>query len=405
MERRTTGSRAVRAVILTCVLSTATAFTPLVNKRFSYPDGIPYQVDTDNLVRGTQAGYNRCNATTDGQSSLCQTSFINSVDDFCLWAPINPNSIVGDVEGNMVAWCTKPGRGTRVIPPGAIRGVQFTKTPDYVQVVGFIDQTRINIASGDTGGEMDPHGADLRGNPLGGLMYSNAYTGAFKQVIEWHNFMGSDIFCLKACDPARPNAARFCEHIYDRIGCAYNAPSNAQSGVFESCKGDNQDFPGVYTDSQGKVQTYRQPPESLGPITSIPYTARVPRSSDCVNYNSADLFAGSVGPGGGGGTPGGGVTATTTGASSSAVSESGGTSTTASGTESTATSTGGSSAPPTTASDSTITAPPATSGAPSGTTGSTGVAPPAQTDNSGIKLGIEVPFLTLWLFMQVWLAI
>jgi len=35
------------------------------------------------------------------------------------------------------------------------------KTPDYVQVVGFIDQTKINMLKGDYGGEMDPHGADL----------------------------------------------------------------------------------------------------------------------------------------------------------------------------------------------------------------------------------------------------
>jgi hypothetical protein len=35
------------------------------------------------------------------------------------------------------------------------------RTPDYVQVVGYIDQTRINIADGDFGGELDPHGADL----------------------------------------------------------------------------------------------------------------------------------------------------------------------------------------------------------------------------------------------------
>jgi hypothetical protein len=81
--------------------------------------------------------------------------------DFCLWAPIEPNSVVGDVEGEMVAWCTKPGRGTRVIPANSLQGVQFMKTPDYVQVVGFIDQTKINIQAGDSGGEMDPHGADL----------------------------------------------------------------------------------------------------------------------------------------------------------------------------------------------------------------------------------------------------
>ncbi|KAF8072306.1 hypothetical protein FPV67DRAFT_1667731 [Lyophyllum atratum] len=296
---------AVFPFIIACVLPSVTAFVPLVNKRFSYPDGIPFQADTDNLDRGKQTGYNRCGASTAGQSSLCQTSFLNSVDDFCLWAPINPNSVVGDVEGEMVAWCTKPGRGTRVIPPGALRGVQFMKTPDYVQVVGFIDQAKINIASGDSGGEMDPHGADLRGNPLGGLMYSSAYTSnknAFKQVIEWHNFMGSNAFCLKACDPAGPNAAKFCQHIYDRIGCEFNAPSNAQPGVFESCKGDNQDFPGIYKDAQGKVQTYTQPPESLGDITSMPYTARVPASSECVKFQSAALFAGSVTPGTGGGT-------------------------------------------------------------------------------------------------------
>lgn len=81
--------------------------------------------------------------------------------DFCLWAPIDPNSSVGVVEGEMVAWCTKPGRGTRVIPAGTLQGVQFMKTPDYVQVVGFIYQTKINLAAGDDGGEMDPHGADL----------------------------------------------------------------------------------------------------------------------------------------------------------------------------------------------------------------------------------------------------
>ena len=61
----------------------------------------------------------------------------------------------------MIAWCTKPGRGTRLIPAGALQGVQFIKTPAYVQVVGFIDQAQINMNSSDFGGEMDPHGADL----------------------------------------------------------------------------------------------------------------------------------------------------------------------------------------------------------------------------------------------------
>lgn len=168
-------------------------------------------------------------------------------------------------------------------------------TPDYVQVVGFIDQTLIDLAADDYGGELDPHGADFRGNPLGGLVYSTAWSGGnnntYEQVIEWHNFMGGSVFCFKICNPAGANAANFCQHIYDRIGCAYNAPNNAQNGTFETCDGADQDYPGIYTDSAGNVQTYTQPPESLGAISSIPYTPKVPASSNCVTYTSSLLYA------------------------------------------------------------------------------------------------------------------
>ena len=53
---------------------------------------------------------------------------------------------------------------------------------------------------------------------------------------------------------------------------------------------ENQDFPGVYT-SNGATLTYTQPPESLGAISSMPYTARIPSSSNCVTFQSNDLFA------------------------------------------------------------------------------------------------------------------
>jgi len=77
----------------------------------------------------------------------------------------------------MVAWCTQPGHGSRVMPDNTLTGVQFTKSPDYVEVVGFMDQTKINMKAGDAGGEMDPHGADAvsfislskRGRQLGEL--------------------------------------------------------------------------------------------------------------------------------------------------------------------------------------------------------------------------------------------
>ncbi|KAG2035008.1 hypothetical protein BDR03DRAFT_963434 [Suillus americanus] len=278
--------------------------TPLVDKHYAYPSGIPYQVDYNTAaLRGPQVGYNICNSTTENQSSMCQTSFVNHIDDFCLWAPPQPNSTIGDTEGQEVAWCTKPGHGTRLIPAGALQGVQLIKTPNYIQIAGFIDQTQINIAADDYGGELDPHGADLRGNPLGGLMYSNAFpsnggnNASYQQVIDWTNFMGGGGFCMKVCDPAGQNQQALCQNIYDRLGCAYNAPNNAQKGVFEVCDGDDMSPVGVYT-TGGATSTYFQPPESLGPITTVPYTATPAPSSNCVTYTSAALYTGQPTPSG-----------------------------------------------------------------------------------------------------------
>lgn len=265
---------------------------PLASKTFASPADLPYKVDTDvGLVRGVQAGYNICNSTTENQQSLCQTAYFNNFDDFCIWGPKDPDGVVGDIEGEMIAWCSKPGHGTRVIPQGALTGLQWIQTPDYVQAVGFLDQTLVNIKAGDWGGEMDPHGADLRGNPMGGVMFSTAFGGQPVQVIEWHNFIGGNKFCMKACDPKGPNAAHFCEHVFDRIGCDYNIPNNAVDGTFEHCKGDNQDFPGIYTEN-GEVKTYTQPAESLGAISTMPYQPKVPPHSECVTFSSAAVFTG-----------------------------------------------------------------------------------------------------------------
>lgn len=72
--------------------------------------------------------------------------------DWCLWAPQEPNSVVGNIEGEMVAWCTKKGHGTRIIPPGAITGMSWVQTSKYIQVTGMMNQTLINMAAGDSGG-------------------------------------------------------------------------------------------------------------------------------------------------------------------------------------------------------------------------------------------------------------
>ena len=39
--------------------------------------------------------------------------------------------------------------------------MQFLKAPSYLEVIAFIDQTKLNLTPDDFGGELDPHGADL----------------------------------------------------------------------------------------------------------------------------------------------------------------------------------------------------------------------------------------------------
>ncbi|KAJ3758749.1 hypothetical protein EV360DRAFT_43257 [Lentinula raphanica] len=266
---------------------------PLVDKTVPYT-AIPYQVDIHTDGRGPQSGYNICNSTTENQDSMCQTGFINHLDDFCLFAPPEANSTIGDTEGIEVAWCTKKGHGARLIPEGTLQGVQLVQSPGYIQIVGYIDQTKLNIANGDYGGELDSGGQDGRGNPIGGLLYSNAFpsnngdNSTYQQGKRWTYFMGGNMFCAKICDDTQPNAEALCQHIYDRIGCAYNAPSNAQNGTFVACKGDDMSPVGQYV-SNGVTTTWTQPAETVS-ITGVPYTPTPAASSSCVTYTSASLY-------------------------------------------------------------------------------------------------------------------
>jgi hypothetical protein len=102
-------------------------------------------------------------------------------------------------------------------------------------------------------------------------------------------FVGSNMLGIKICNPTGTNPAGYCQHTLDRIGLTYNMPNQAQNGTFETCDTDPMDIPGVYT-SAGQTLSYAQPPESLGPITSIPYTARIPASSNCQTYQSTALY-------------------------------------------------------------------------------------------------------------------
>ncbi|KAI0066786.1 hypothetical protein BV25DRAFT_1776966, partial [Artomyces pyxidatus] len=215
-----------------------------------------------------QAGTNQCGGGSN-QTSQCQNAYINSVDDWCVFAPPEPGpgSVIGNTERFEVSWCIKSGYGTRVIPDGAITGAHFVQTPDYVQITGVGDLTKINIPAGDAGGELDPHGADGNGNPIGGLVFSSAFTGSVVQLHEWTNFVSDSEFCFRGCKDG-PNAPALCEHIYDVMGCFWNMPGDYDAGSFSQCKGDSGEPMGVYGTStffQGEPNT---PPAHPAPATS-----------------------------------------------------------------------------------------------------------------------------------------
>jgi len=206
-----------------------------------------------------------------------------------LWGSPDPAGLIGSVEAKVVAYCTKPYHGTRLIPPGAITGLQWTKTPGYIQAVGFVQNTGIGLDSTDQGGELDPHGADLQGNPLGGMVFSNGTTDSdgttLTQVYNWNTFVGGGQFCFKACYNSI-TSPDYCENTYDLVGCEYNMPSAAQNGSFTECDGDVQEVVGVYT-SGGQTLTWAMP-DPLN--TPPPYQPVVPASSNCKTFQSTDLF-------------------------------------------------------------------------------------------------------------------
>ena len=66
-------------------------------------------------------------------------------------------------------------------------------TSQYVQITGKLQQTNINIPEGDSGGEYDPHGADGKGNPIGGLVVGKGKDGKIVQFAQWTQFIGNDM--------------------------------------------------------------------------------------------------------------------------------------------------------------------------------------------------------------------
>jgi hypothetical protein len=86
------------------------------------------------------------------------------------------------------------------MPDYTIQGAHMVHTSQYVQITGKLKQSQINVSPGDAGGEYDPHGADGKGNPIGGIVLNKGKDGKVVQFAEWTQFIGNDMV-------SSPNAA------------------------------------------------------------------------------------------------------------------------------------------------------------------------------------------------------
>ncbi|KAF8184155.1 hypothetical protein K438DRAFT_1838430 [Mycena galopus ATCC 62051] len=279
------------------LLSAAAVSSVRAQVSSSFPPGV--------IATGTQGVTNPpvpTIPTTINQTSMARLLSLNSINDFCIFAPPTGYAFIpGFGATDEVAWCTQPRNNARVIPDGTISQVTFLKTDFYVQIMGLGDFTKLNIQSGDEGGELDPHGATGAGNPIGGNVTTNIVDGLDEPIAEWMMFVDYDQFCVRACTNANStySAAFMCW-----CGCEFVMPGTYQSaGVFESCEADvayppgwyptatvdgttqfstfAQYFTGFYTGADGSTTDY-----TVG-TTVTPSTAfTTPSSSACVSQTS-----------------------------------------------------------------------------------------------------------------------
>ncbi|KAH9471862.1 hypothetical protein Pst134EA_002494 [Puccinia striiformis f. sp. tritici] len=229
------------------------------------PKNLPYKSDG----AAGQTGYNRC-GTKATKDSQCQNLFINSAEDFCVFAPPTVLSI-GEAERIAVSYCSKNGHGTRLIPPGTFRTMHYVRTQHYIQITALGDFTKINVPAGDEGGELgalsspaidDPfswsnsssiNSADGHGNPIGGLVFGER--GQFNQ---WTEFLAHDELSIRACFNT-DQAYRYCQHIYDLEGSRWNMPGNYDGAGFDQCEGDDVPHPmGEYRRPDGSIYTWQR---------------------------------------------------------------------------------------------------------------------------------------------------
>ncbi|KAJ6456592.1 hypothetical protein C8R47DRAFT_186978 [Mycena vitilis] len=240
------------------------------------------------------------------QGSMARLLSINSIDDF---APPPSRTPRSRAQSRLVY---EARNNARVILDGTITSVSFLKTDFYLPIIATGDFTMLNIAPGDEGGELDPHGAEGTGNPVGGNVTTNIVDGVDKTIAEWMLYMSTNQF-YESVLPKGTNAnstysaAYMCWHQLDVMGCEFVMPGTYNPpGTFETCDADadadvayppgwlptvvdgttsfltfGQYFTGVHTGADGQPTPY-----TVGDTVTPDAPYFTPSSSNCVTTST-----------------------------------------------------------------------------------------------------------------------
>ncbi|KAJ9118166.1 hypothetical protein QFC22_004070 [Naganishia vaughanmartiniae] len=182
-------------------------------------------------------------------------------------------------------------------------GVTNPPAPTLAAVGSTVNQTSYSRLL-TLNGELDPHGAENLGNPIGGNVTSNV-SGSDVFYEEWMSFVSFDQYCLRICTANNEDVttALQCEHELDVMGCQWVMPGDYTNNTFDSCVGEAAAPPGSYPDvtsSQGQLatatSTFRQrytgtwSAGSTGGVFTVGQTvtpvapAYTPATSSCTYY-------------------------------------------------------------------------------------------------------------------------
>ncbi|KAG9313452.1 hypothetical protein JVU11DRAFT_5775 [Chiua virens] len=144
--------------------------------------------------------------------------YLNSLEDFCLWAPSLP---VLSTNGNTEV--TEGARGANLIPDGTISGARLVKTPAYIQITGR--SSKINVPAGGVAS------VSGEGNSVHSLVFTSVY-GQFERIDHWTSFVSQERFCFRACKSSAA-ASTTCPPIHDISECLNDALGNYNGMMLE----------------------------------------------------------------------------------------------------------------------------------------------------------------------------